>query len=107
FLSERLVSAIAKARRVIVLSIVGLYEDFHSRVLEAVANLPFDADVRNLPVAVVVGAGPISVERIAVRVGMFHSKHHRKIDLILKTAHSLSPSIADSTCSCPVPALPL
>src|ERR1035441_3290419 len=99
FLSEGLISAVPKAFRVILLAIIGLHEYLKVGILKPVTNLALEANVRDLPVAVVVGARPISIQKIAVWVGVLHAQHYCEIDLILNNAHSFSPSTADSSSS--------
>ena len=85
--AERFLCAITQALRVVVLSVVRLHEDFLPYLHQAVAQLTLQTDIRNLSVAVIIGAWPISIQRVAVGVGVLHAKHHSKVDLVLKRVH--------------------
>lgn len=61
-----------------------LNENFLSKVLPAVADFAFQANVGNLAIAVVILAGTIAIQRIAIGIGVIHRQYYGKIDFVLQ-----------------------
>src|SRR5699024_5149798 len=60
--------SLAQAAETIVTAVIRLYKDCLAHILHPVADLAFDAHIRNLAKAVVVRAGTVAVEGIAIAV---------------------------------------
>jgi hypothetical protein len=54
--------------------IIGLNENGLARFHESVADFSLDADVLDFPKSIVIYPGPISIQRISVRIGVIHPK---------------------------------
>ena len=77
-------------------AILRLDEDGIAQILHPVPELPLDADVRDLTVAVVVRAGTVAVERVAIAVGPSHRNQGDEVDLVFQGTHCLFSSFFSS-----------
>ena len=85
-------STLAQGLITICASIIGLHKNRFIQILHPVADLTLDAHIRDFPEAVIVGAGTVAVQRVAVAVGAGHTYQCHKIDLAFQFSHCYSSS---------------
>ena len=81
----------AQAVKAVVAAVFRLNKNRESLILHPVADLSLDTHIRNLTMSVVIGAGPVPVERVAVGVCVGHADQGHKVDLMLQNAHFSFP----------------
>ena len=79
-----MLGALSKTPHAVNFAVVRLHEDILSFLHQAVAHLAFQANIGNLSTAVVIGAGAVPIQRVAVRIGVLYAKHDSEVDLVLK-----------------------
>lgn len=77
---------VAEAFAAVITAVAGLDKDALSQVLHPVADFAFDTHVRNLTKTVVVRAGAVAVQGVAVGVCHADADQRHKINLIFKVS---------------------
>ena len=77
----------AEAAAAIVAAVLRLDEDGIAQILHPIPDLPLDANSGYLSVAIIVRAGAVSVEGVAVAVGPGDRDQGDEVDLVFQCAH--------------------
>src|SRR6266704_1172300 len=92
--SQSFFGAFAQTVGVIILALVGLYENRMTALLKAITDFALEADIADFAKGVKIGSWPVAVKRVPVRVGVLHTEHDCKVDLILQNKHSVYSLVA-------------
>ena len=83
------VCTVFQAFEAIIAAVVRLDKHILAKVHHAVADLAFQAHIRNFTQSLIRFARAVSVQRVTVRVRMVYSNHKCKVDFILQHSHLL------------------
>ena len=81
----------ADARLVIDLPIVCLNKNIMPRLQQPISDLSFDTDIRDLAESGIIRARAVSIERIAVRIGVLDLKDECEVDFVVQRQHGKGP----------------